>query len=222
MHIDLPSAPEAPAFGASGLSETASHTLAQLTEGGSSHVLQDLEAVQNSQRLQVKFNVNKNAIDDWQAGSVDSVFEKAKQFNSLKFDSETYKHGQVPLDVRRGELPPAVLPLPRVQEATLQITGDIGLLTDIQAAQLKVAQLSCTRVPIAVTPEDAVKYRTARTLVTDLWDASDWTKKELAMNRWRRTVSRAVGKARLNCEKDEGLWELDLEEEDCMTTCDKT
>ncbi|KAJ7175251.1 hypothetical protein C8R43DRAFT_943509 [Mycena crocata] len=188
------------------------HALAQLAEGVASHVLQDFGAGKNFQQLEIEFeevHVNENAMDDWRAGSVDSAFEKA----NLKLD---YKNGSIPLDVRRGDLPPALSPLTRVQQASLEITGDIGLLTAVQAAQLKVAQL-CNGDSFPVTPEDAVNYRAAGTLITDRWDASDWTKKEVATNRWRRNVSRAVGKARLTCEKDEGVWGLDLEEEDGMT-----
>ncbi|KAJ7108374.1 hypothetical protein C8R43DRAFT_1140035 [Mycena crocata] len=195
----------------------ASRALAQLAEGVASSVLRGNASDSNKFH---EVQVNENAIDDWRAGSVDSILEKAKQRSSVKSDAEAHKHTPIPpvvraedaLAVRRGELPPGISPLTRVQEAHLQITGDIGWLTRVQLAQLEVAKLN-SGVLVAPTPEHVAKWRSPATIVTDLWDASDWTKKELATNRWRRQVSRDVKKARLNCEKHEGIYELDLEEE---------
>ncbi|KAJ7150173.1 hypothetical protein C8R43DRAFT_951716 [Mycena crocata] len=195
----------------------ASHALAQLAGGVAAHVLQDDDdAGEHFGRFQVQ---GRFAEVHWRAGSVDSILEMAKQLSSVDYirsRAVAYKHAQIP--VRRTGLPPAVAPLTRVQEAHLQITGEIGPLTGVQAAQMEVAKLSCPGVFVAATPEDAVKWRTPGTIVTDLWDASDWTKKETGISQWRRRVHRQVQKARLLCETDEGIYELDLEEVD-LSTC---
>ncbi|KAJ7122605.1 hypothetical protein C8R43DRAFT_959312 [Mycena crocata] len=208
--------------GASPTSEEfmASHALAQLAGGVAAHVLQDDgDAGENLGRPQLEFvevHVNENAVDDWRARSVDSILEMANQLTSVESHVVTNKHAKIPLAVRWAELPPAVSPLTRVQEAHLQITGEIGPLTAVQAAQLEVAKLSSS-VFLAATPDDAVKWRTPGTLVIHLWDASDWTKKETAINQWRRRVHRQVISARTWGEAIEGLYEVDLEEGDFLT-----
>ncbi|KAJ7121762.1 hypothetical protein C8R43DRAFT_959540 [Mycena crocata] len=197
----------------------ASRALAQLANGVASPVVREKATNSNNEFQEVQ--VNEDAIDDWRAASVDSILEKANQLSSARSDAEAHRHTEIPpvaqaqsalaLAVRRGELPPGLSPLTRVQQAHLKLTGDIGWLTRIQSVQLEVVKMNSGGLP-ATLPEHVAKWRTPGTIVTDLWDASDLTKKELATYQWRRKVSRDVQRARLNCEKHEGVYELDLEE----------
>ncbi|KAJ7148076.1 hypothetical protein C8R43DRAFT_952700 [Mycena crocata] len=197
----------------------ASRALAQLANGVVSPVVREKATNSNNEFQEVQ--VNEDAIDDWRAASVDSILEKANQLSSARSDAEAHRHTEIPpvaqaqsalaLAVRRGELPPGLSPLTRVQQAHLKLTGDIGWLTRIQSVQLEVVKMNLGVLP-ATLPEHVAKWRTPGTIVTDLWDASDLTKKELATYQWRRKVSRDVQRARLNCEKHEGVYELDLEE----------
>ncbi|KAJ7120586.1 hypothetical protein C8R43DRAFT_1136750 [Mycena crocata] len=192
--------------------------LAQLAEGVVSNILQDTEPEDNSARVELRydeFRVNENAVDDWRAGSVDSILEMANQLSSHESDAAHAAADQaaraaayidadsnVPLAVQRGELPPGMTSLSRVQEMSLQINGHIGRLTTIQAAQLEVVKVNSGALSIA-SPEDAASWSRRPTLTTDQWPRCDWTKKEVGINCWRMVVCDAVERYRRKAARKE-------------------
>ncbi|KAJ7169285.1 hypothetical protein C8R43DRAFT_945231 [Mycena crocata] len=202
---------ECPAVDHEGTSDlNALHALAQLAHGAESSALQSTvigKGEASSGLVEVEsaeFRVNENPIDDWRAGSLSSgdfsILEKANQLSSHGSDEYPYLHAPqrspIPLAVRHGNLPSGVTPLNGLQSLALRITGDIGPLTVVQAAQIQVAERnSGTLTP--PTPDDASRWRVRGTFVTDLWSYSDLTRKEVATGRWRSNVFSALRRARL-------------------------
>ncbi|KAJ7156819.1 hypothetical protein C8R43DRAFT_949085 [Mycena crocata] len=182
----------------------ASHALAQLAQGVAAHVLQNAEIEPGYAEVRV----NENAIDDWRAGSVDSILEKANLLSSHESDAANaiaYTAARITAsgcNVHRGDLPPGVAPLSTVQLASFQITGDIGPLTRVQAVQLSILKMNSGNLT-PTTSEDAVKWHRPAALIIDQWPRSEWTKKELAMSFWRQTVHDAVEKSARKAAREE-------------------
>ncbi|KAJ7114169.1 hypothetical protein C8R43DRAFT_961409 [Mycena crocata] len=211
--------------------------LAQLAEGVVSHVLQDAKPEDNTAQyrevravfvsflsiyrwryLMDNYNrenevqVNENTIDDWRAGSVDSILEMANQLSSHKSDAAhaaAYQaahaittDSKLPLAVQRGELPPGVAPLNRVQEMALAISGHIGHLSTVQAAQLEVTKVNSGELSLP-SPDDGLNWSRRPRLTIDQWPRCDWTKKEVAISCWRTTVGNAVEKSRRRAARKE-------------------
>ncbi|KAJ7130021.1 hypothetical protein C8R43DRAFT_957229 [Mycena crocata] len=194
------------------------HALTQLAEGGAAHILKDtrldeplgLKVVTGLVEVQDQptgFKVDENPIDDWRADSSGdtSILEKANQLGSLEWEGYPYlpaRNSNIPLAVRRSKLPPGVTPLNRLQEVALRITGDVGPVTVVQAAQIEVAELNSGELSTP-TPEDVANWRVPGRLVSTLWSWQDLTKKEIAMGQWRVAVCKAIRRARLAGEKVE-------------------
>ncbi|KAJ7157915.1 hypothetical protein C8R43DRAFT_1125057 [Mycena crocata] len=136
------------------------------------------------------FEVNENAIDDWRAGSDASILRKADMLSSHSSDIDPYLR-----TLKDGfSIPPA--------ELSMRITGDIGALSLVQSAQIRVAMRNSGVLTVA-TPEEAEKWVFRRRTVSEQWSPTDLTRKELNICSWRLTVFKAMRNARLGRDDNE-------------------
>ncbi|KAJ7182794.1 hypothetical protein C8R43DRAFT_1116414 [Mycena crocata] len=140
------------------------------------------------------------------ATSIDySILDKANQLSALESSTsgrvQSPPPGQeYPMTVltptRRVSLPTGLAPLTRVQKTQLRLFGSVDILTPVQKAQIRVADLNAAAFS-SPTVEHVVEWSRSGGVATDLWDMTDLTRKEREIAAWRVGVIKAMRTASL-------------------------